>query len=131
MFKGKILNAQLLRIIAETGHTDMICVSDAGLPIPRNVERVDLALEKNKPGWLEVCKIMFENMVIEKIYLSEEMIEENPDMYDKFKLLFKDTDIAFIPHAKFKESSKNCRAVVRTGEFSPFCNCILVAGVNF
>lgn len=131
MYKGEIINAQLLRIMAETGHTDMICICDAGLPIPGNVERVDLAWMKNKPGWLEICKIMSENMCIEKIYLSEEMPEKNPDMYEEFKLLFKDTDILFIPHEKFKQNSRNCRAIVRTGEFSPFCNCIFVAGVNF
>lgn len=26
MYKGEILNSQLLRIMAETGHTDTICV---------------------------------------------------------------------------------------------------------
>ena len=131
MYKGEILNSQLLRIMAETGHTDTICVSDAGLLVPKGVERVDLAWKKNEPGWLDVCKIIYKNMTIEKIYLAKEMVEKNTIMYEEFKAYFENTGIELIPHKKIKKDSENCRAVIRTGEFSSFCNCIFVAGVNF
>lgn len=131
MYKGEILNSQLLRILAETGHTDTICVSDAGLPVPKVVERVDLAWKKNQPGWLDVCKTINKSMAIEKIYLAEEMAEKNSVMYEKFKAIFENIEIELIPHARLKKDSGNCRAIVRTGEFSTFCNCIFVAGVNF
>ena len=131
MYKGEILNSQLLRIMAETGHTDTICVSDAGLLVPKGVERVDLAWKKNEPGWLDICKIIYKNMTIEKIYLAKEMVEKNTIMYEEFKAYFENTGIELIPHMKIKKDSENCRAVIRTGEFSSFCNCIFVAGVNF
>ena len=131
MYKGEIINSQLLSIISETGHTDTICISDAGLPAPKGVERVNLAWKKNEPGWLDVCKIIYENMIVEKIFLAEEMADRNREMYEQFKAFFGGTKIELIPHEELKKNSRNCRAIIRTGEFSSFCNCIFVAGVNF
>lgn len=36
MYKGACLNPQLARIFAETGHTDTICVTDAGFRFRRD-----------------------------------------------------------------------------------------------
>ena len=43
MKKNGILNPQLNRVISEMGHRDMLIIADAGLPIPKEVERIDLA----------------------------------------------------------------------------------------
>ena len=37
----------------------------------------------------------------------------------------------FISHAVFKECTKNSKAITRTGETTPYCNVILIAGVAF
>ena len=131
MYRGEIINPQLLRILGETGHTDTICVSDAGLPVPDGVERVDLAWKKGEPDWLDVCKSINKCMTIEKVYLAEEIAEQNADMYNKFIACFKNVKVEFIPHARLKKDTANCKAVIRTGEYSSYCNCIFVAGVNF
>jgi D-ribose pyranase len=34
-----------------------------------------------------------------------------------------------MPHTAFKEQTRSARAVVRTGEFTPYANVILVGGV--
>ncbi|HCC11063.1 MAG TPA: D-ribose pyranase, partial [Atlantibacter hermannii] len=44
MKKGTVLNADISRVISRLGHTDTVVVCDAGLPIPKTTERVDLAL---------------------------------------------------------------------------------------
>ncbi|MGB1961887.1 MAG: RbsD/FucU domain-containing protein, partial [Candidatus Puniceispirillaceae bacterium] len=36
-----------------------------------------------------------------------------------------------ISHAAFKERTKNSKAIIRTGETTPYCNVILIAGVAF
>jgi D-ribose pyranase len=33
-----------------------------------------------------------------------------------------------IPHSEFKERSVKSRAIIRTGEFTPYANVILVSG---
>jgi D-ribose pyranase len=48
------LNSQLSRVFSELGHTEQLVVTDAGLPIPTQVERVDLALSQGIPGFLQV-----------------------------------------------------------------------------
>ena len=131
MFKGECLNPQLMRIMGETGHTDLLCVCDAGFPVPQDVERVDLGWKEGEPPWIEVCRLMKSNMVFDGIYLAEEMKDKNPDMLLEFQSLFADVEIEFISHAELKRMAKSCRAVVRTGEFSAYSNCIFIAGCNF
>lgn len=131
MFKGECLHPQLSRIMGETGHTDLLCVCDAGFPVPQNVERVDLGWREGEPPWLEVCMLIKSNMAIDKIYLAEEIKEKNPKMLQEFRDLFPNVGIEYIPHVKLKKKSQSCKAVIRTGEFSVYSNCIIEAGCNF
>jgi D-ribose pyranase len=131
MLKGKSINPHINIILSHTGHTDLIGVVDAGFPITAGTERVDLAWTKNKPGWLEICSLIKEEIEIEKIYLATEIKEKSPEIYKEFVELFKDSEIEFINHSELKEKSRNTRAIIRTGEYTSFCNCIFVAGVTF
>lgn len=131
MLKSNCIHPQLSRVLAETGHTDRLAVVDAGFPIPAGVERVDLGWTNGKPGWLEVCRLLKDQMVIEKIYLAEDIRTKSPAMYQKFRELFEGVEIDFIPHTDIKQEAGSTRAVIRTGEYTPFCNCIFVAGVDF
>ena len=44
MKRAGILNSDISRVLSYLGHTDTICIGDCGLPIPDEVERIDLAL---------------------------------------------------------------------------------------
>jgi D-ribose pyranase len=41
------------------------------------------------------------------------------------------TAVQTISHEELKEKTRQARAVIRTGEFTPYANIILVAGVVF
>ena len=59
MKKSGILNAQLIRCIAELGHKDLFMIGDAGMPIPKGVEIVDLdgcSAGGDRSGSLHHCK---------------------------------------------------------------------------
>ena len=43
MKKNGILNSDISRVLSYMGHTDRVCVGDAGLPCPDEVERIDLS----------------------------------------------------------------------------------------
>lgn len=131
MLKGNCINPALSTVLAETGHTDWLTVTDAGFPMPMEAERVDLAWMPGKPAWIEVLKLIKEEIVIEKIYLAEDIKVKSPKMYEAFLEVFDSKMVEFISHSRLKEDSKKSRAVIRTGEYTPFCNCILVAGVAF
>ena len=63
--------------------------------------------------------------------MAEEMLEVSPNVYEAIKGLLGDVPIETVPHAAFKERTRSARAIIRTGEFTPYANIILVAGVVF
>ena len=42
MRPGRILHPELAKALATCGHTDIILVTDAGFPIPKDANRIDL-----------------------------------------------------------------------------------------
>jgi len=127
------LNGQLARVISETGHTDKVAVTDAGLPIPPGVERVDLALREGVPSFLAVLDSVLEELQIEGALLSEEMRTASPDMLREVeqRLLACGVTPQFLPHSDFKAATAQARAAVRSGEFTPYANVLLTAGVVY
>ncbi len=49
--KKSLLNKELSYLVATLGHTDEITICDAGLRIPYEVTRIDLALTKRVPSF--------------------------------------------------------------------------------
>ncbi|MEQ4723900.1 D-ribose pyranase [Nonomuraea sp. B19D2] len=127
------LNAQLARVISELGHTDTIIVTDAGLPIPRDVERVDLAVRENLPRFLDLLDAVLDEVAVEGVLLSEEIKQHSPDMLAAIEERFDRLGLTleFLPHAEFKQATAGARAAVRSGEFTPYANVLLTAGVVY
>ena len=133
MKKNGILNSDISRVLSYMGHTDWICVGDCGLPIPDEVERIDLALEFGVPTFMKTLEVVTGDMKVEKIILAEEIKEQNPKVLGEIKELFKgqDIEVEYVSHATLKEKTKNCKAVIRTGETTPYANIILQSGCIF
>jgi D-ribose pyranase len=132
MKKSGILNPALNKLIAEMGHTDNIVVTDAGLPIPEIVQtRIDLALKEGTPGFLETLDTVLDQLVVEKIILSEEIKTISPEMNEQILIRFPGIPVEYLPHIEFKHTTKQARGMIRTGEFTPYANIILVAGVAY
>jgi D-ribose pyranase len=131
MKKTTLLNSELSYVIATLGHTQTLVVADAGLPIPPETERIDLALTKGVPGAVETLKVILEEMQVEKVILAEEVKKHNPQFLKAVKKLLPGVPMEFETHLIFKEMTSNAQAVVRTGEYSPYANVILVSGVVF
>jgi D-ribose pyranase len=113
------------------GHTDTIVIADCGLPIPDHVRRIDLAIRLGKPSFLEVAEAIRDDMVIEKITLASEMKQFNPALLREVEQLFAPVAKEFVPHEQFKTLMQGAKAVIRTGENTPYANVILHAGVIF
>lgn len=131
MKKGTLLNQPISAVIAGLGHTDMLVVADAGLPIPRKPRRIDLALTAGVPGFLETLETILTEMQVEKAIIASEMKEVSPELYSALRETLGDIPIEEETHLIFKEMTRKARAVVRTGEFTPYANVILVSGVVF
>ena len=131
MKKTTLHHSELSYLIATLGHLDTLVIADAGLPIPTETMRIDLALTKGVPGAIQTLRVVLEEMQVEKAILAAEAKERNPKFIADVQSLLPDLSLEFVSHAEFKSRTGSARAVVRTGEFAPYANVILVSGVVF
>lgn len=133
MKKAGILNSDISRVLSYMGHTDTICIGDCGLPIPDEVERIDLALKFGVPTFMDTLKVVKEDMKIEKIVLATEIKEQNKQVLKEIEELFEGEgiEVEFVPHTELKVKTKDCKVVIRTGETTPYANIILQSGCIF
>jgi len=131
MKKTTLLQSELSYTIATLGHLDTLVIADAGLPIPAETVRIDLALTQGVPGATQTLKVVLEEMKVEKVILAEEAKDRNPQFLRDVQELLPGVPVQFVTHLEFKTRTASARAVVRTGEFSPYANVILVSGVVF
>ena len=130
MLKNSIINSELLYILSRIGHTQTICICDAGLPIPLNAKLIDLSLFSGYPDIQTVLTAIIECTPTEKAYCATESIKNNPAFiqYLVDKLTY---DISYISHEELKKLSQDCIAYIRTGECTPYANVILQAATTF
>ncbi|WP_430610275.1 D-ribose pyranase [Enterococcus sp. DIV0876] len=131
MKKHGILNSDIDKVLADLGHTDQITIGDLGLPIPAGVKKIDVALAIGTPSFQEVVSLMKEEMAIESIILAEEIQYENPDQLEFIIEQFPDLSIVYLTHDDFKKMTHNSKAIIRTGEATPYANIILQSAVIF
>lgn len=131
MKKHGILNSHLAKILADLGHTDKIVIADAGLPVPDGVLKIDLSLRPGLPAFQDTAAVLADEMVIEKVIAAAEIKASNPENARFLENLFSEQEIEYLSHEEFKLLTKEAKAVIRTGEFTPYANCILQAGVLF
>ena len=139
MKKTTLLNADLSYSIATLGHTDSLTLCDAGLPIPATNERIDLSLTAGIPSLLQTLAVVGEEMFIERATLAAEIKEKSPEIHQAILEQLKKIQsqqgntiaVNYVLHDTFKAQTHASKAIVRTGECTPFANIILYAGVPF
>lgn len=147
MKKGGILNTELLRVVSDMGHGNMLYIVDRGFPFPVHdfTKKIDLAVGYNVPRFLDVVRIVLDDLEIEEVIIAEETEKISPDVYKSLMEIFNKVKnkgnsirIKKIPHEEFKrmglrgaQEGKEVKAIVRTGEFTPYSNVVLVSGVPF
>ena len=133
MKKMGIQNSDISRVLSYMGHTDCIAIGDCGLPIPDEVERIALALAFGEPTFMRTLEVVAGDMKIEKIVLAEEIKAQNPKVLSEIEDFFADQDVEveYVSHAELKNRTHDCKAVIRTGETTPYANIILQSGCIF
>jgi D-ribose pyranase len=131
VLRGGIINAELVHLLATLRHTDRVVVADSGLPVhAAGPPTVDLAVVYGVPPFDVVFRAVIELIVVEAAVVAEEIAQANPACLQ----LIEDTlpvRPGRIPHETFKAEVAGTRAVVRTGEATPYANVILTCGVPF
>ena len=129
MKKTKMINSELSYVISQMGHTDSLTIGDCGLPTPPQTKRIDLALTHNVPTFIQTLDVVLEELCVEEAIIASEIKEKNPEVYEAIKKRV--SNLQEVSHEEFKVLTKDSKAVVRTGECSPYANIILKSGVVF
>jgi len=139
MKKNTLLNAELSYVIATLGHTDEITICDAGLPIFEGSQRIDLAIVQGIPTFIDTVKATLSEMQIEGVIVTDEFKTINPQRHNELMMLIaaeealcgKSIAVSYVPHEAFKIHTQQSKAIIRTGECTPYANVIFQSGVVF
>ena len=131
MNRTTLLHAELSGVIARLGHGDLLVIGDAGLPIPDGPSRIDLAVSANVPRFADVLAAVLAEMQVEAALIADEFAPANATVHAELMRQLARTPVSAVSHQPFKAMTRDARAIVRTGEFSPYANVILRAGVVF
>jgi D-ribose pyranase len=131
MKKIGILNSEISKVISELGHTDTIVICDSGLPIPAHVKRIDLALKQNVPSFLDCLETVLLEMQVEQAFIALEMDQVTPKLKKQMETSLNGVTVHEVSHEELKTMTHQAKAIIRTGEFTPYANVILQAGVIF
>ena len=136
--RTKLLNRHLSRLIAELGHLDEITIADAGLPVPQGVDVIDLAISPGEPKMATVLNVLAEELIIDGAVIAEQARGNKAEtiLADALRIFTLSGNLSnikplMIEHEEFKHRVTCSKAVIRTGEITPYCNIILKAGVAF
>lgn len=131
MYKTGTLNSEISKVLSDLGHTDTIVIADCGLPVPKGVQKIDLAVRQGLPSFIDVVDEVAWHMVIEHVTLAEEIKDSNPAVLKEVDSIMKDIPNDFVTHEQLKTLTENSKVIIRTGEATPYANIILRSGVNF
>ncbi len=131
MKKTALLNSHVSQVIASMGHTDMLVISDAGFPVPPGVLRIDLAVTVGLPPFLQVVEAVASELEAEQLIIATELEAGDTSLPTSLQAYFPRARMERMSHEHFKSLSSHARAVVRTGECTPYANVIIVGGVTY
>lgn len=131
MKRNGIINSEISKVLSYMRHTDLVCISDLGLPCPDDIKSIDLSLKLGLPSFIDVLSEIIKDIKIERIILAEEIKNNNEEVYNKILSMFENISIEYVSHNNFKQKTSDCKAIIRTGEATPYANIILQSACIF
>ena len=136
MKRKALVNRHLSALVAELGQLDEITVADAGLPVPAGVRVIDLAVVAGVPSLGQLIEALRPELIIEQAIHAQEasgaLVAQIAGWIEGWEAeTGKPIAISAVSHAAFKARTARSKAVIRTGECTPYANLILVSGVPF
>ena len=126
------LNRDISRVLARLGHTDCIAIADCGLPVPEGIECIDVSLKLGQPGFMDVLESVLADMVVERAFFAWEIRNQNDSVAIRAAELAREgVQVEYVTHERLKELTRDVRAIIRTGEATPYANVLLYSAVLF
>jgi len=129
--KTTLINQDISYIVAGMGHKELIVIADRGLPIPDKVRCIDLSISKGIPSFIDCVDAVCSELEVELFIIAHEMKNKNTQIFNFLKKKFSSLPFNDFPHDEFKKMTHYAKAIIRTGEYTPYANVIFVSGVVF
>lgn len=128
---GKILNKKLNTAIADMGHGELLIVCDAGMKIPSDAQRIDLALTEGVPAIEQVLELLVEDFCYERVIVTEDLPAYNEPLCKRIKEICSRCELEMIPYDVFMDTlPQKAKYIIRTGSFSPYGDIALVSAID-
>ena len=129
MLSIRILNPQLLSLLARVRHTNALVIADRGFPFWPEIETVDLSLMNDIPTVLQVLAALKPDFHALQAYMAREFLKQNrPATRAAFAKGLSGIPVTHEPHIQFKKRVPGAIGLVRTGDTIQYANLILVSG---
>lgn len=135
MKKHGIFNKDLMTAITDLGHTEIIIIGDAGVPVADTSKKIDLAISKDLPSIAQILDLVMDELIFERVVVAEEQKKYNPVHFDTISQLahkrYDTMEIETMPHEEFMATFlPKAKYIIRTGDLMPWGNVVLQAGID-
>lgn len=130
MKKNGILNAALAGELTALRHQDKLVICDAGFPIPKGANVIDVSLTAGIPTFMQALKVVLNEMIVEECIIFDFMEQYNAGYYKEIKKIFVRQKFSEVSMQEFIEQSKEVKLFIRTGEMKPASNILLVSATG-
>src|SRR5215831_6560803 len=104
MFGIRILNPQLLSLLARVRHTNALVIGDRGFPFWPQMETVDLSLMNDIPTVLQVLAALKPDFQAVQAYMAREFLRQNSaTTRAAFAKGLSGIPVTYEPHVQFKK----------------------------
>src|SRR4051794_28885066 len=114
MLKTRILNPEVLSLVARVRHTNALVIADQGFPFWPQIETLDISLMNDIPTVLQVLSALQPEFKIIQAYMAREFLKTNTRAtQDIFTKAFGKIPLTYEPHIDFKKRVPAAIGVIR------------------
>ena len=133
MRRGRIIHPALAGALATLGHSDIVLVVDAGFPIPRDANRIDLGFVVGQPTVPQVLRALRDELYVEGVAFAPEVRTHNPRLYEELQEIYTGAGAPFSPvtHEQLCDDvAHRAKVIIRSGDTNPWANVALTASTD-
>ena len=134
MLTTKLINPEIMAVLAKCGHGDKILISDANYPLDSksgNAEKVYLALEKDCPTATQVVEVLKSVVNFEKAELMMPEDGQEPEIFAEFRKKLPEAEFATLGRYDYYDAccENQVKLAILSGESRIYANILLTIGV--
>jgi D-ribose pyranose/furanose isomerase RbsD len=133
MRPNRILHPELAKALAICGHSDIVLVTDAGFPIPKDANRVDLGYYAGRADVLDILRMLRQEIFAEDVAFAAEVKTHHPALYSEVQDIFTGSGATFTgtTHENLIEDyAQRAKVVIRSGSLNAWANFALTCSTD-